>query len=172
MSIHPDLAPLARLVGTWRGTGSGEYPTIEPFAYTEELVLTDIGKPFLEYRQRTRAADGRPLHTETGYLRAPAPGRIELVLAQPMGQTELAEGTVTCGQRDDGPPATAPGAGPDIEIRLRSRVVNSASAKHVESTERIYRLVGDTLITEFAMAAVGLPLTHHLSSELRRVAED
>lgn len=42
----------------------------------------------------------------------------------------------------------------------------------MESTERIYRLVGDTLIAEFAMAAVGLPLTHHLSSELRRVAED
>mgnify|MGYP001263568035 CR=1 FL=1 len=95
MDIAPGLLPVAGLLGTWRGDAAGSYPTIEDFSYTDEVVFTDVGKPFLHYLQRSWGPTGAPMHTETGYLRLPAPGTAEFVLAQPMGQTELCEGTVT-----------------------------------------------------------------------------
>ncbi|GAA4285166.1 FABP family protein [Brevibacterium daeguense] len=155
MSTHPNLAPAAAIIGVWRGPGRGEYPTIEPFSYTEELTFTDVGKPFLHYLQRTWSPAGQPMHTETGYLRVPEADRAEFVLALPTGQTELAEGTLS--RAADG-----------FELRLSSRVMNSATAKHVTSTERVYRLSGDTLSVDFAMAAVGEPMTHHLHADLTR----
>src|ERR1700753_4411490 len=92
--LHPDLEELAPLLGTWAGRGAGEYPTIQPFEYLEEVVFAHVGKPFLAYAQKTRAvADGRPLHAETGYLRVPQPGHVELVLAHPNGITEIEVGT-------------------------------------------------------------------------------
>jgi hypothetical protein len=155
MSTHPKLTSAAGIIGSWRGPGQGEYPTIESFSYTEELTFTDIGKPFLHYLQRTWSPAGQPMHTETGYLRLPEAERAEFVLALPTGQTELAEGRLE---------PTADG----FELRLSSRVVNSATAKHVASTERVYRLSGDTLSVDFAMAAVGEPMTHHLHADLSR----
>lgn len=156
MALHFSLEPVATLIGTWRGPGRGEYPTISSFEYAEEVTFTDVGKPFLHYVQRTTSPEGAPMHTETGFLRVSAEGVVEFVLAQPTGQTELAEGALI--------------SGPDgFSCELHSRVVNSGSAKEVDATIRRLELTGDTLTTTFAMAAVDVPMTHHLSSELRRV---
>ena len=156
MTLHPGLSAVAGLIGTWRGEGAGEYPTIAPFAYTEEVTFTDVGKPFLHYMQRTWSPAGAPMHTETGYLRLVDGSSVEFVLAQPTGQTELAEGPLA---------ATADG----FICELASRVSNSASAKQVDGTERRIELAGDVLTTHFAMAAVGVPMTHHLKSVMHRV---
>ena len=64
--LHPLLVPLARLVGTWRGTGHGVYAAITPFDYTDEWTFTDVGKPFLAFAERTWI-DGQARHVETGY---------------------------------------------------------------------------------------------------------
>lgn len=152
----PTLAPVAALLGTWRGEGRGSYPTIDDFSYTEEITFTDVGKPFLHYIQRTWGPTGTPMHTETGYLRVPGDGAVELILAQPTGQTELCEGTVTA-------EADA------LVLEFTATLHNSASAKQVTATRRRYELAAGTLTTSFAMAAVGQPLTHHLRSELRSV---
>ena len=163
VDLHPLVVPIAALIGPWRGAGAGQYPTIEPFAYTEEIEFRAVpGKPFLAYRSATRhAEDQRPLHAESGFLRAVGDGIIELVVAQAPGLVEAAEGLL------DLHPSDAPGG---LEFVLESTVMaGSSTAKEVTATERRYRLEGDHLTYEIAMAAVGLPLTHHLQARLRRV---
>lgn len=154
--LHDDCAPLAFLLGTWRGAGTGEYPTIDDFAYTEEALFGHVGKPFLTYVQRTRDVDGAPLHAESGYLRAVGAGRVELIVAQPSGIVEIHQGTVR----------TTAGGG---RIELRSvHVAGSPTAKEVSAVHRDLEVAGDVLGYTLDMAAVGRPLGHHLTAELYR----
>ncbi|QYG95623.1 FABP family protein [Iamia sp. SCSIO 61187] len=150
--------PLAALAGTWSGPGRGHYPTIDPFGYTERLEVVPLpGKPRLSWRTSTRAADdGRGLHADAGFLRLTDDGGVELVLATASGLVEVSSGVVEAD-------------GVALEIVLSSEaVVGAPTAKSVTATERTYRLVGDTLTYEVAMAAVGQPLTPHLTATLTR----
>lgn len=155
--LHPDLAALAPLLGTWSGRGSGVYPTIESFDYLEEVVFAHVGKPFLAYRQKTKAvADGKPLHAETGYLRVPQPGRVEWVLAHPSGITEIEVGSFST-------------SGDIVEFEMTASTIGlTPSAKEVTALGRRYRFDGDELSYTLAMGAVGQPAQNHLTAVLRR----
>lgn len=154
--LHPALAPLAPLLGTWSGSGTGDYPTIDPFGYQEEVVFGHVGKPFLSYTQRTRSADGLPMHAEAGYLRVPAEGRVELVVAQPSGITEIDEGTVSVG------------VGAVVIEVASTAVTRTSSAKEVVAVERSITVAGDELHYTLRMGAVGKPMQHHLTATLFR----
>jgi hypothetical protein len=155
--LHPDLRALAPLLGAWAGRGSGNYPTIEPFDYLEEVVFSHVGKPFLVYGQKTVAAtDGKPLHAEMGYLRVPQPGQIELVLAHPSGITEIEVGTYM-----------ADGATIELEMTA-STIGRTPTAKEVSALGRRFRVDGDELSYSLQMGAVGQSLQHHLAAVLHR----
>jgi hypothetical protein len=155
--LHPDLEALATLLGTWAGRGAGKYPTIQPFEYLEEVVFSHVGKPFLAYAQKTKAvADGSPLHAETGYLRVPQPGHVELVLAHPSGITEIEVGTYSV-------------TGDLIEVKLSTTAIGlTPTAKEVTALGRSFRIDGDELSYSVQMGAVGQPLQDHLAAVLHR----
>jgi hypothetical protein len=150
------IAPVAFLLGTWRGEGSGEYPTIRPFRYREEIRFWHTGKPFLAYTQRTEAADdGRPLHAEMGYLRMVNGDRVEFVIAQPIGVAEIEVGSVG-----------------DRRIDLQSNTVaRTPTAKNVTALARSLWMEGDSLHYEVRMALNGGPLIHHLGASFTRKAD-
>ena len=152
MALEP---PLARLVGTWRGDGTGCYPTITDFSYTDEITFTDTGKPFVHFVQRTWI-EGQPRHTETGYWRAPTADAVEVVIALPTGQAERGSGT--CQTDVDG----------ILVIETDSSVQNTPTAKQVDRIVRRLRVDGDHLHYEVSMEAVGQGLALHLSSDLTR----
>ncbi len=153
------LGPLGAWVGTWRGGGRGHFPTIEPFTYTEEVVFGATGKPVLAYRQRTRAADGRPLHAESGWVRlvgssagGDGPVEVEWVLAQPTGLVEAGVGTLVGGVLD--------------VVAVPER---TPSAVVVTDVRRRYAVDGDELGYDLWMATERVPdRTHHLAASLRR----
>ncbi|MGK0313349.1 MAG: hypothetical protein ACI8RC_002989, partial [Ilumatobacter sp.] len=96
-----------------------------------------------------------------GYWRFPDRGLAEVVLAHPTGITEILEGFAA---------PNMPGSD-TFMIDLRSTTISgSSSAKLVTQTERTFELTGDTLRYTVRMAAVGLPIQHHLAAELHRVS--
>ena len=160
------------LVGTWVGTGEGQYPTIAPFTYVETVTIAAVpDKPFLSYTQHTSHPDtGAPMHVEVGYLRFPAPASgaepttdgtagahpAEMTVAQPTGVTECHAGTLR--PEGDG-----------IVLDLASASVGrTPSAKEVTSVRRRLVVRGDALTYDLWMAAVSQPDTLHLRATLHR----
>ncbi|MER6951747.1 FABP family protein [Nonomuraea sp. NPDC005983] len=157
--VHPDLEPIAFLLGRWEGAGVGGYPTIESFNFGQEIEFGHIGKPFLTYVSRTWLLDHdgnrvKPLATETGYWRPQPDRQLEVVLAHPTGIVEIYVGEVVF-----------------HKIELQTDVVaRTASAKEYTAGRRLYGLVNGNLMWAYDMAAVGQRLTSHMSAELKKVA--
>ena len=156
--LHPDLAPLAFLLGRWEGAGVGGYPTIESYQFGQEMTFSHNGKPFLSYTSRTWRLDaeghiGLPLATETGFWRPQPDGQLEVLLVHPTGISEIYLGEVT---------------GTKIEMATDA-VVRTSTAKEVTAGRRLYGLIGTDLAYAYDMAAMGQPLQAHASAQLKRV---
>lgn len=162
--LHPALLGLLPFVGVWRGRGVGGYPTIEDFHYAQEIRISHDGRPFLAYESRAWVIeeDGTPIRPgarEVGWIRPVMDGdratdEVEALFTLPTGIMELHLGRVD---------------GVKLEIATDA-VVRTSTAKNVTAGHRLYGIVEGALLYAQEMAAVGHPLTSHLSARLLRVA--
>ncbi|MFD0269026.1 FABP family protein [Streptomyces sp. NPDC127106] len=166
---HPQLQPVLTLLGRWQGGGSGEYPTLEQgFRYRQEIAFSHDGRPFLRYESRAWIVDEagsplRPSGRESGWWRVLPDASLEVVLAHPTGIVETYLGRITGGGTGTG---AAPGAELVVELATDA-VACTPRAKEVTGMRRRYVLRDGELSVEQDMAAMGLPLEHHLSARLR-----
>jgi hypothetical protein len=155
-ALHPDVRSLAFLLGTWRGEGKGDYPTIDAFSFGEEITVDHVGDAFLRVDQRSWLLDdGSPLHFERGFLRPGAGDEWELTLAHPLGLTEIAHG-----RRD----------GRSFEFRTGpGGVGRTRTGMAVTGLIRRFEVDGDRWRSTMDMATDDTPMTRHLAAELQRV---
>lgn len=173
---HPAITPLSFLLGRWKGTGKGDYPTIEPFDFLQEVTFSHIGKPYLIYTSRSwrLATDEQgelerddqgdlvrlePLAVEAGFWRPQPEGQVEVVLSHPTGISEVYLGAFR--------------SLTSIEM-VTDAVVRTATAKPYTAGKRLYGLVPSQtregekdLAYAFDMAAMDQPLTPHLWAVLQ-----
>lgn len=149
------LEPLEFLLGTWRGTGQGVYPTIDAFRYEEEARFTHTGRPFLVYSSKTwHPDDGRPMHAENGFIRIKDEGRVEMVIAHAFGITEISEGRVQ---------------GMALDVHSKT-LASSSSAKTVDGVSRSLQVAEGGLTYEIGMAFGGYELQNHLKARLEKIS--
>jgi hypothetical protein len=156
-NLHPDCAPIAWLLGTWRGNGHGDYPTIEAFQFGQEVIFTHDGRPFFHYMSRSWVVDEqgnkvRDGAIETGFFRAKADGSLEVVMTHHTGFVEIWYGQAE---------------GAKVEITTDA-VVRTQTAKEYTGGHRLYGLVEGDLLWAFDMQAMGQKLQPHLWGRLVR----
>jgi hypothetical protein len=156
-NLHPDCGPVAWMLGTWRGNGHGDYPTIEKFEYGQELIFQQDGRPFLHYMARAWIVDDkgekvRDAAQETGFLRCRPEGKVELVLAHATGFVEIWYGEAGSGK---------------LEV-VTDAVARTESAKEYAGGKRLYGNVEGDLLYAYDMAAMGQALQPHLWARLKR----
>ena len=158
-NIHEACAPYAWLIGTWSGVGQGDYPTIEPFRFRQEVLFQQDGRPFVHYMSQAwiideAGNDVRPAAQETGFLRPQADGSLEMVLSHNTGFVEIWHGE----RHPDRP---------SFEIATDA-VARTATAKEYTAGKRLYGYVEGDLMYAYDMAAMGQELQPHLWARLAR----
>ena len=148
--MKPDLS---FLLGTWRGQGEGGYPSVEDFAYSEEMTFTDAGDGVFVYREQAWDPDGEPIHSETGYLRALDDGTVDLALAYPFGVSEVMEGLLE-----------------GTKLTLTSTSVGvTTNGEPVTGLTRVIEVGREALEYESLVATPSQAMTRHLRGTLARV---
>lgn len=162
--LHPDVLPLAWILGTWHGNGRTEHPSVEAHGFEQEVVLAHDTRPFLHYFSRSWLTDDDGQRTgpgalETGFLRPAGPAddgkgiAVELVLAHPSGHAEIWYGVA------DGPRITL----------ATDLVARTTTADEYTAGQRMYGLVEGALMYAYDAATKGHPMQSFQWGKLARV---
>lgn len=149
---------LSQLIGVWKGSGRGEFPTIEPFTYREVFEVTEaVAGQSLHYRQWTWRTSVDPeaiSHIETGFINLAPEAGVGILNAQGTDRVELLSGSME---------RTMVG----FNISLRSKSI--VGDDRMIASWREWQLAADGFSYSMGMSTGVVPDgAHHLSAELRR----
>ena len=138
---------------------SGKGSPIVNAANAKQAAAADGGEgPTLYYAQAANGVTGCTGTPDDGAFltvyNLTNPGKSFLLLTNPAGIMELYLGRVV-----------------DLRVELvTDAVVRTVTAKEVNAAQRLYGIVDGALLYAHEMAAVGQPMSPHLSAKLNRVA--
>ena len=150
--LPDDSTPTARRSpGCWAlaGDGNGDYPTIDPFKFRQELIFQQDGRPFFHYLGRAENID------EAGKRSVTPPWRPGSSGARRRAPSSSCSPTT--------PASSSRGAAPrrPASRAVHRAVVRTESAKEYTGGKRLYGLVEGDLLYAYDMAAMGQPLQPH-----------
>ncbi|PNI12329.1 THAP4 isoform 4, partial [Pan troglodytes] len=158
--MNPVVEPLSWMLGTWLSDppGAGTYPTLQPFQYLEEVHISHVGQPMLNFSFNSFHPDTRkPMHRECGFIRLkPDTNKVAFVSAQNTGVVEVEEGEVN---------------GQELCIASHSIArISFAKEPHVEQITRKFRLNSEGKLEQtVSMATTTQPMTQHLHVTYKKV---
>ncbi|XP_054426354.1 peroxynitrite isomerase THAP4 isoform X1 [Pteronotus mesoamericanus] len=158
--MNPVVEPLSWMLGTWLSDppGAGTFPTLQPFRYLEEVHISHVGQPMLNFSFNAFHPDTRkPMHRECGFIRLePDTNKVAFVSAQNTGIVEVEEGEVN---------------GQELCVASHSIArISFAKEPHVEQITRKFRLNSEGKLEQtVSMATTTQPMTQHLHITYKKV---
>ncbi|EST21686.1 hypothetical protein N566_27300 [Streptomycetaceae bacterium MP113-05] len=160
--LHPDLVPLAFLLGNWTGAGVAEFEDSEKCNFGQEVVFSHDGRDFLEYVSHSWVLDGEgkkttPLETETGYWRIDSERKVEVVMIRDQGVAEVWYGELADQK-------------PQIDLATDA-IARTASSGEYSGGKRLYGYVKGDLMWVGEKATPEVPLRPYMSAQLKKVVD-
>lgn len=165
--LHPDLVPLAFLLGTWQGAGvaaldTEEGPGEESCNFGQEVTFSHDGRNVLEYVSHTWVlnAEGekvRALENESGFWRIDPDRTIEVVMVRDQGVAEVWYGKLAEGK-------------PQIDLATDA-VARLAGAGAYSGGKRLYGYVKGDLMWVGERSTAEAPLRPYMSAQLKKPTE-
>ncbi|MFR9675938.1 FABP family protein [Streptomyces sp. TR06-5] len=160
--LHPDLVPLAFLLGNWTGAGVAEFPGSEKCNFGQEVAFSHDGRDFLEYHSHSWVldAEGRkttPLETESGYWRIDSDRRVEAVMIRDQGVAEVWYGELAHQK-------------PQIDLATDA-IARTAASGEYSAGKRLYGYVKGDLMWVGEKATPEVPLRPYMSAHLKKVVD-
>ena len=160
------LSWLHRQLG--RRRASAAYPTIEEFRFGQEVTFSTDGRPFLSYWSRTWLLDDegnriRPSRHGGRLLASAARQPASRWCSRTRAATPRSGSARSPSTRSTN--AVITGARAELHTDV---VARTSPPRSTRGGSRLYGLVEGDLLWAYDMAAVGQPLTAHLSARLKR----
>lgn len=158
--LNPVVEPLSWMLGTWLSDppGAGTFPTLQPFQYLEEVHISHVGQPMLNFSFNSfHPETHKPMHRECGFIRLkPDTNKVAFVSAQNTGIVEVEEGEVN---------------GQELCVSSHSiSRISFAKEPHVEQITRKFRLNSEGKLEQtVSMATTTQPMTQHLHITYKKV---